>query len=138
MWSWLYKIDPNTVFVVVSTLGGWLYHKIAGKRAKTIEEIVAGAVKAILSEIAEHVPTNVPIELWLKGARTYVSDRIWKALEKVGIGKSPALERIVSAALERATAELAERIAAERRAINQKIPNGETLKKYPPQPPNPP
>lgn len=115
MWSWLIKVDPNTVLAIVSVVGAWVYRRIAGDRAKTIEEIVNGAVRAILAEIAEHVPTSVPVETWLTGARTYVLSRIWTALAKVKIKKSPELERIVKAALEKATAEIAHRIAEERR-----------------------
>lgn len=119
MWAWLSKIDPDTAIMIITAVGGWLYSKVRGERLKTVEEIVNGAVKAILSEIAEHVPTNVPIDTWLTGARRYVNERIWKALAKVHVAKSPALERLVAAALERATSDLSHRIAEERRARNQ-------------------
>lgn len=115
MWSWLIKVDPNVVLAIVSTVGAWVYRRVAGDKARTIEEIVNGAVKTILAEIAEHVPSQVPVEQWLTGARSYVLSRIWTALAKVKIKKSPELERIVKAALEKATAEVAHRIAEERR-----------------------
>lgn len=117
--NWLSKVDPNAVIAIVSTVGAWLYHRIAGEKATAIEKIVAGQVSAILAEIAEHIPSNVPIDTWLAGARRYVNDRIWSALSKVKVKRTPALEKIVAGALERATAELAHRIADERRTRNQ-------------------
>lgn len=113
--TWLLKLDPNVVFPVVVGLATWIYRQIAGKKAKTVEQLVEGAVRAIIAEVADKVPSSVPINTWLSGARKYVEDRIWYALGRVGLTKSPELERMVRAALERCTSELAHRIAEERR-----------------------
>ncbi len=120
--DWLLKLDPNVVFPVVVGLATWVYRQIAGKKAKTVEQLVDGAVRAILAEVAAHVPSEVPINTWLSGARRYVEDRIWYALGRVGLHRSPQLERIMRAALERASSEIAARIAEERRQRAPSLP----------------
>lgn len=120
---WLTKIDPNTVLWLLGALGGYVWSHLSKRHRATVEDIIGGAVRAILSEIADHVPTQIPLESWLAGARAYVlkprgsqPPRIWVALGKLKIPQTPLTERIVAAAVERATSELADRIAAERRA----------------------
>jgi hypothetical protein len=115
MLPWLLKLDPNVVVPVLLTVGGWLYHKIAGKNAETLERIVAGVIGSILSEIVDHVPSSVPVETYLKGARLYVEDRVWKVLQKRGVPKNATTEKLVHMALEEAVNQLGKKLAEERR-----------------------
>ena len=116
MWPWLLKTDPTIVFGVLVSVGTYVWRKIAGDKAQTVDKIVSGAVEAILSEIVDHVPDNVPVETYLKGARDYVERRIWTALGKRGVKPNALTTRLVNAAIEQATASLGKKIAAERRA----------------------
>lgn len=120
MLNWLLKIDPTVAFSVLVGVATWTYHKLAGKKADAIEDIVGGAVRAILAEVADKVPANVPIETYLKGARDYIEQRIWRALEKRGVPKNGVTMRLVNGAIEQATARLAERIANDRAARSDK------------------
>lgn len=113
--DWLNRIDPNIIISVGISLATWLWHKAAGKKAAVVEDIVSDAVRAILSEIVDHVPSNVPVDTYLKGARDYVERRIWTALQKRGVPKNSTTIRLVNAAIERATSQLGAEIAEERR-----------------------
>lgn len=115
MLTWLLKLDPNVVIPVLATVGAWLYHKVAGKRAETVDRIVSGVVGSILAEIVDHVPSSVPVETYLKGARQYVEDRVWKVLQKRGVPKNAMTTKIVHAALEQAVESLGKKLAEERR-----------------------
>lgn len=116
MWTWLTKLDPNVIVPTVLAVSTWLWHRVAGEKAKTVEQVVSSVVGAILSEIADKIPASAPIDTWLKGARKYIEDRVWAALKKRGVPRNRVTESFVHAATEAATHRLAEALARERRA----------------------
>lgn len=121
MWSWLSKVDPNVVLPVLFTVGGWLWSKVAGKKANTIERTVKGAIGSILAELVDIIPAGVPVEQYLKTSRGYVEKYVWKALQKRGIPKNKTTEKIVHMILEESTLELAQEMAA-RRSLQKLAP----------------
>lgn len=114
MLNWLSKVDPNVVLPVLFTVGGWLWHKVAGKKANTIERTVKGAIGSILAELVDIIPPGVRVETYLKTSRGYVEKYVWKALQKRGIPKNKTTEKLVNMVLEEATHELADELAAKR------------------------
>lgn len=117
--NWLSKIDPNVAFPVVLTVGTWLWHKVAGKKADGIERTIKAAIGSILSEVVEIVPPGVKIEDYLKRSRAYVEKYAWTALTKRGIPKNKTTEKIVNMCIEEAARELGEELAAHRKKAQQ-------------------
>ncbi len=114
--SWLSKLDPNVVVPVVVTVGGWLWRKVRGEKQTKVERTIKAAIGSILAEVVDLVPAGVSIETYLKTSRGYVEKYVWKALEKRGIPKNKATEKIVHMCIEEAARELAEELAEHRKA----------------------
>ncbi len=70
MWSWLSKIDPNTVFAVAAIVGGYIWHRVFPPSVTTkVDESIA-AMKAILItavQTAEPNMTPPQLEVMLRG-----------------------------------------------------------------------
>lgn len=113
--NWLSKVDPNIVIPVVTTVGAWLWRKVAGKKANDIERTIKGAIGSLLAEVIDMVPPGVSVEQYLKTSRGYVEKYVWRALQKRGIPKNKTTEKIVHMVLEEAAHELADELAAKRK-----------------------
>jgi hypothetical protein len=127
MLNWLLKIDPTYAFMTAMAIGGWLWRKASGETRDRVSETIQAIVDNIVWELLDAFPDPsalVPVDAYLRSARTYLAERVWKALANHGIKRNKAIEQIVNLAIERGTRALAERVAdaraAHQRAQQQK------------------
>lgn len=110
--NWLGQLDPNTVVPALSALVAWLWHRSSSKTQDSARAIVDLVIDNIARELdAAHDTFGAPsydVPLFLKRSRAYIEERVWTALGKRGIRKTPTAEKLVHESTERATLWLAD------------------------------
>lgn len=99
MWSWLAKIDPNTIVALLGSLFGFVWLKLKHERTPSLSETIAAFARQKVNELVTN-PAAVAT------ARDAIADAIWKGLALVKVKRSAALEPLVASAVEIAIAEL--------------------------------
>jgi crotonobetainyl-CoA:carnitine CoA-transferase CaiB-like acyl-CoA transferase len=69
-WSWFSKIDPNLVFAVVTTVGGWVWHKLSGNQRTVLDRALEAAGNVMNQVVTTARPglTVADLITQLKGA----------------------------------------------------------------------
>ena len=130
MWSFLAKVDPNTVIGVLTlfgSVGGWLWHKARGEATSSFAETINGAIDSIVfemfGELTDDEASRANVQGYLASIRARVERHVWTVLAKRNVPRNPTTERLVHAAIERASGMLARELAERRaRVASQRDP----------------
>jgi len=112
MWSWLSKIDPNTVLLGVSLIGSvvtWAYHSIRGDEKESAGDLAEGTARQ-LAQVAVDMYGKLPPQQAQLQIAGWMTDKLWGELGKAGIQRNPALDLIVRAAAAHGVADAMELI----------------------------
>ncbi len=117
MWSWLGKIDPDTVVWVVSIAGSFVWSRLWGKAREGVEKAIDAVVDNFILEFLDREPhPSIELNGYVDRARKFIDDRAWPILAKRGVKRSKTAEALLNAAIERGTAKLRREIAERRKA----------------------
>jgi hypothetical protein len=118
--NWLLKTDPTYVFIAVTAVGGWLWRQVSGDTKARFDKVINAVIDNLLLTLIDSIPDpakSVPLPQYLRNARQWMEDTVWKALARRGVPKTAATIAIVHAAIERASKELGDRVLERRREL---------------------
>lgn len=111
--DWLHRLDPNVVVPILSPMimafGGWLWAKIRGEKHDGFAEVIEGVFRSFVQEqFAKYESGDVAA--YVQQARAWFEKKIWEVLAKRSVPRNAITEALVHAAVEHATADLAEKL----------------------------
>jgi hypothetical protein len=98
------------VVTVVTTVGGWLWNKARGKKAESLQSIIASMIDNLVHELVDNYSGNTSVADYLKTARKYIDERAWIVLKKRGVPRNATTEKFLHQAIERGTSWLASEV----------------------------
>lgn len=100
MWSWLSKLDPNTVLGALAVIGSvatWAYHKVRGDQAASFEDTFRGLGKQVIHLLMADTSVTAATEPAILKARA--SELLWK-LVGTSIPRNALTEGIANTLIE--------------------------------------
>lgn len=91
MWSWLTKIDPNTVIAIVVALGTYVYHQIAGgSKAPSFGDQLKAFGRQVLQIVLADPAVSVA------NVEPLITSELWALATRAGIPRNATTQAIAN------------------------------------------
>lgn len=110
--EFLSKLDPNLVavlFTVVTTVGGWIYHKAKGDKQESIQDALWHILEGNAMKLAESDTAVEVVRMKLKSAAQ-------EGLERLGLKRNAVTDMIIAKLVERGVTEVRAQIRERKNA----------------------